>query len=160
MQIHDENLPSGLWRLGRIKELIAGSDGNIRSAVVRVASRGRVSTVVNRPIQRLYPLEFTDQEMAEVSAPNTTQSQTDAKKKEQEPAKATAAAKMEERVPKTAPPKSAPSLARSAPVSKTTPTSNDMHYQGDIQRARDPRRQAFDRAQDRLQAWCKDLNSS
>ena len=28
--VHDENLPRGLWRLGRIKELLPGADGNVR----------------------------------------------------------------------------------------------------------------------------------
>ena len=71
--VHDENLPRGLWRLGRIKELLPGADGNVRSAVVRIVSKGGNPTLVNRPVQRLYPLEFNDQEAATV--PRQTVSQ-------------------------------------------------------------------------------------
>ena len=119
MLIHDENLPRGLWRLGRIKELIVGGDGNIRSAVVRVASQGQRPTVVNRPIQRLYPLEFNNQEMSDTSSPDVE-------------------------------PTHAP----------TDTTSDDVLRQDSVQRARRPQREAFNRAQDRLQTWCQDLNQT
>ena len=49
--VHDENLPRGLWRLGRIDELLPGADGNVRSAVVRIVSKDGNPTLVNRPIQ-------------------------------------------------------------------------------------------------------------
>lgn len=59
--IHDENLPRGLWRLGRVKELISGADGHVRCAAVEIASRNRGPTSVKRPLQRLYPLELQDE---------------------------------------------------------------------------------------------------
>ena len=34
--VHDENYPRGLWKLGKIEDLIRGADNNIRGAVVRV----------------------------------------------------------------------------------------------------------------------------
>ena len=46
----------GLWKLGRVRELIPGVDGNVRGAFVRVQSGGGHSTI-KRPVQRLYPLE-------------------------------------------------------------------------------------------------------
>ena len=57
--VHDENLPRGLWKLGRVGELIVGADGNIRSAEVQVSSRGIRPATLRRPIRRLYPLEFS-----------------------------------------------------------------------------------------------------
>ena len=70
VQVHEENLPRGLWKLGRVKELILGSDGNVRSAVVSVVTQG-LSTDIRRPIQRLYPLEFSDREVADTLEPRT-----------------------------------------------------------------------------------------
>ena len=54
--VHDANRPRGLWKLGRVYELIPGVDGNVRGAFVRVQSGGGHSTI-KRPVQRLYPLE-------------------------------------------------------------------------------------------------------
>ena len=58
--VHDDNHPRGLWKLGRVRELIPGADGNIRGAVIRVQSGGGHSTI-KRPIQRLYPLEVREE---------------------------------------------------------------------------------------------------
>ena len=67
--VHEENLPRGLWRLGRIENLMPGADGNIRGAAVRITSKGQGHPIIiNRPIQRLYPLEFSKQETADISA--------------------------------------------------------------------------------------------
>ena len=65
--VHEENLPRGLWRLGRIEGIEPGADGNIRAATVRVAAKGRNTLLIKRPIQRLYQLEFSNQEAADVS---------------------------------------------------------------------------------------------
>ena len=58
--VHDENLPRGLWKLGRVEEVIAGRDGSVRGAAVRLVSRNRQQTLIRRPIQLLYPLEIRD----------------------------------------------------------------------------------------------------
>ena len=55
--VYDEGHPRGLWRLGRILEVIKGTDGNVRGALVRVQSKSGRSTILRRPIQQLYPLE-------------------------------------------------------------------------------------------------------
>ena len=55
--VHDEHLPRGLWKLGRIQETIKGRDGQIRGATIRVARRDRQQDLLHRPIQLLYPLE-------------------------------------------------------------------------------------------------------
>jgi hypothetical protein len=56
--VYDEGQPRGLWKVGRIVEVIQGSDGKIRSARVRVQSKtGRLK----RPIYHLYLLEIACQ---------------------------------------------------------------------------------------------------
>jgi hypothetical protein len=55
--IKDEKLARGSWRIGRIVELLQGSDGVVRSAMVKVPS-GRV---VRRPIALLCPFETTEE---------------------------------------------------------------------------------------------------
>ena len=62
--VHDENLPRGLWKLSKVEKLIPGTDGNVRCAVVKVASKGQHSVTLKRPVQRLYPLEFKGQEVS------------------------------------------------------------------------------------------------
>ena len=56
--IHDDSLPRGLWKLGKIQGLIIGRDRQVRAATVRVASRGNQYTQLTRPLQRLIPLEI------------------------------------------------------------------------------------------------------
>ena len=55
--VHDESLPRGLWKLGRIQGVNAGRDGKIRGAIVKVASRKCQQPLLRRSIQLLYPLE-------------------------------------------------------------------------------------------------------
>ena len=57
--VHSTKQPRGFWKLGRIKELLIGRDGEVRGAVLRVASKGLQATVLQRPIQLLYPLEVS-----------------------------------------------------------------------------------------------------
>ena len=66
--VHDENYPRGLWKLGKVESLLPGADGNVRGAFVRVQSSGQRSSLLKRPIQRLYPLEVRTSE--EVPSPN------------------------------------------------------------------------------------------
>ena len=49
--------PRAFWKLGRVEEVLVGKDGETRGAVLRVAGEGRRSTILQRPIQLLYPLE-------------------------------------------------------------------------------------------------------
>ena len=51
--IHEDNMPRGAWRVGRIKELIHSADGLIRSAIVQLP-KGKLLT---RSICLLYPFE-------------------------------------------------------------------------------------------------------
>ena len=54
--IYDEDHPRILWKLAKVESLLKGSDGAVRGARVRVR-RGNGFTVLNRPVQHLYPLE-------------------------------------------------------------------------------------------------------
>ena len=65
MIIHDSTLPRGLWKLGRVQELLNGRDGRPRAALVRVASRDHQHIFLKRPLQLLYPLEIRTTEMLE-----------------------------------------------------------------------------------------------
>ena len=56
--VHDEGLPRSFWKLGRIKKLIVGKDGQRRGATVRVASKGPSHITLNGPLQLLYPQEI------------------------------------------------------------------------------------------------------
>ena len=73
--VHDDSLPRGLWKLGRIQEVIPGADGLPRSALVRVASRDRQHTLRKRPVQLLYPLEISQTEHPDNTSEGTTSAQ-------------------------------------------------------------------------------------
>ena len=56
--VHDEDLPRGFWKLARVESLVTGADRLVRGATIKVKTEGRRSSVLRRPIQRLYPLEI------------------------------------------------------------------------------------------------------
>ena len=60
--IHSDNQPRGMWDLGLVEELLIGSNGEARGAVLRVAGPGRRAKHLMRPVQRLYPIEMPAQE--------------------------------------------------------------------------------------------------
>ena len=55
--VHDDSSPRGFWKLGRIRSLVVGRDGRTRGAVLRVVATGLRESTLQRPLQRLYPLE-------------------------------------------------------------------------------------------------------
>ena len=55
--IQDTDLTMGFWRLGRVEELITGTDSKVRGASVKIHSPDNRFTHLQRPIQHLYPLE-------------------------------------------------------------------------------------------------------
>ena len=55
--VHEDNVRRNFWRLGRVERLIMGSGGVVRGAAVKVGERNKPSTVIERPVQKLYPLE-------------------------------------------------------------------------------------------------------
>ena len=56
--VEDEQEPRCLWKLAKVRHLIVGRDGHPRGAVLHVPSSGGNGTL-QRPLQRLYPLEIT-----------------------------------------------------------------------------------------------------
>ena len=57
--VHDDSQPRGFWKLACVNKLVTGRDGLVRGAILRVgSSEGRVSTL-QRPLQRLCPLEVS-----------------------------------------------------------------------------------------------------
>ena len=56
MLVEEEDKPRGIWKLARVTSLITGKDGHTRGAILHVPSSGG-NGVLQRPIQRIYPLE-------------------------------------------------------------------------------------------------------
>ena len=57
MIIHEDGLQRGLWNLGRVERLISRKDGIVRGAVVMPTTKQERSTMLRRPLQKLYPAE-------------------------------------------------------------------------------------------------------
>ena len=56
-----EDKPRAFWKLAQVKELISGRDGKVRGAILAVSSEKGRTTILQRPIQLLYPLEIKGQ---------------------------------------------------------------------------------------------------
>ena len=54
--VFEENVKRGLWKIGKVEEVIWGRDGVVRGAKVKVMTKGK-PVLLNRPVQKLYPLE-------------------------------------------------------------------------------------------------------
>ena len=48
------------WKIGKVEEVIWGRNGVVQGAKVRVITKGK-PVVINRPVQKLYPLEVKEQ---------------------------------------------------------------------------------------------------
>ena len=57
--VHDDSRPRGFWKLALVEKLVTGRDGLTRGAVLRVSSTGERASTLQRPLQRLYPLELS-----------------------------------------------------------------------------------------------------
>ena len=55
--VHDERLPRGFWRLGKIQDTFKGRDGQIRGVTSKMTRRDRHQDLLRRPIRLVYPLE-------------------------------------------------------------------------------------------------------
>ena len=58
VMIHDDGLKRSRWAMGIVEETITGNDGVIRGARLRRLSSDGKQQVIERPIQKLYPLEI------------------------------------------------------------------------------------------------------
>ena len=58
VQVHNEKQPRGFWKMAKVENLIVGKDEKTRGATLRVSSRSGKSTMLQRPIALLYPLEI------------------------------------------------------------------------------------------------------
>jgi len=56
--VDESKLPRGRWRLGHVTKLISGSDGVARGATVDVIVSGGRRLQMDRPVQKLIPLEI------------------------------------------------------------------------------------------------------
>jgi len=56
--VHEDNKKRHLWRLGRVTELLKGRDSVVRGARVKVAEKEKKPTSIERPLQKLFPLEM------------------------------------------------------------------------------------------------------
>ena len=56
--IHEDNKRRHLWKMGKIIELIVGRDSVVRGAKVRVAGNSKRTTILERPLEKLFPLEM------------------------------------------------------------------------------------------------------
>ena len=56
--VYEDKQPRSNWRLGKIEKVIHGKDGNIRGASLRVITTERRHSLIERPLQRLFPLEL------------------------------------------------------------------------------------------------------
>ena len=58
--IFEENTKRNLWKTGIVEDLIVGRDGVVRGATVCKIGRGGKHEVLNRPLQKLFPLEVSN----------------------------------------------------------------------------------------------------
>ena len=73
VMVFDKDHPRAFWKMGRIESLKSGDDGLVRGAWVCVRS-GNTSTILNRPIQHLFPLEVTGATDKDVLTPDPQES--------------------------------------------------------------------------------------
>ena len=73
VHIHQDKSPRLQWRLGRVTKLFPGRDGIIRSAAVATLDPSNRVIRVNRPLEKLYPLEVRSEEEIEREKLNQVQ---------------------------------------------------------------------------------------
>ena len=61
--VHTNQEARGFWRLGRVTDLIIGTDGQVREAEVYTLTGDNRPSLLRRPLQRLYPLEIGCEEV-------------------------------------------------------------------------------------------------
>ena len=56
--VHSDKFSRGFWKLAKIHQLIQGSDGHVRAAIIKLPGKGNQTKLIRRPLQCLYPLEL------------------------------------------------------------------------------------------------------
>ena len=64
--IFEVKQPSSNWRLGKIERIIRVKDGHIRGASLRVITREGHHSVIERLLQKLFPLEIATKDIPEL----------------------------------------------------------------------------------------------
>ena len=75
--LKDDNAKRVFWRLGRIVELLEGSDGRARAALVNMANENGPPRVLKRIIVHLVPIEVADPEVVDPEAEEESTTATD-----------------------------------------------------------------------------------
>ncbi len=60
--VQEDNTKRLLWKMGLVERLISGKDGTVRGAEIRVITKGKPYKLC-RPVQKLYPLEVSVDDM-------------------------------------------------------------------------------------------------
>ncbi|VDM98553.1 unnamed protein product, partial [Onchocerca ochengi] len=65
--INEPEIPRGMWKLAKIKEIKRGRDGQIRNVIIELPH----GKLLDRPVNLLYPLEVDDNEIKETNQQST-----------------------------------------------------------------------------------------
>ena len=60
--VHDQDHPRGFWKLAKVEKLLTGKDNHVRGARLRLPLKNGHVTILQRPLQLLYPLEAAGRE--------------------------------------------------------------------------------------------------
>ena len=55
--VYDEKIKHQLWNTGRIKEVLPGRDGQVRSSIIRTMDKSKKPVNLTHPVQKFIPLE-------------------------------------------------------------------------------------------------------
>eukprot|EP00794_Sanderia_malayensis_P012189 gene12189-biopygen9725 len=56
--VHEEKVKRGMWKMAVVEKLIFGKDNQVRGATIKRVAKGKGKPeIIDRPIQRLFPLE-------------------------------------------------------------------------------------------------------
>ena len=65
--VHQDKVPRGFWRSGKIEHLIESKDGKVRGATLKVVPPGGKMSLINRPSSKLFPVEIVKREASDAT---------------------------------------------------------------------------------------------
>ena len=68
--IYENGVKRNRWPMGVIEKCITGKDGVVRGAAVRRIGEGGAASVVNRPVQKLFPIEINANDLPDTLTPS------------------------------------------------------------------------------------------